>query len=691
MAKVLVFESDSALAAELKGDLEARGCEVKTVEDPAEGLAAASADKPDLILLTIELPKMNGFSVCNKLKRDKSLKGVPLILLSSDSTEETFEQHRRLRTRAEEYILKPIAFADLSKVIEKFVELTGGDDDEEEILIDDDIEFEDADIEEIDEEVEVIEEVEDEVDDEVDQFTEDAFDALLDDDSAESSAADQEEETSVGAGVAEEIEAAVLDEEAEDEIEMDEVEELKELEAEPESEAPAASTADAEAMASMPPSDAPPPPKVPKAPKAPNLSSAPPAGGSMRPGDARKLAQLEEQLAHTKASMEDLETQAKADSKALSAREAEVKKLNRDLDEAKANAAAAAKGGGTPKEFLDLREALNKKDKELLDQRDQLTHKDKELLTLRDGRLAADRIKADLDEKLLEVEKDLHEIETSLETSRADKEQAVKRGDDFKRKVEKLNSDVEAKAGELAEAKESAAQESATRDAKEASTRIEHQAALEKAAEDKETAIKAIKEAGAEAKANAVKEAEELAEADKADALKTAGEEAESAQATAVAERETELKKETDSKLAALHRANEDGMGKLKAEHEAALESLEAEIKERHEGVLKEHDDAHEATKADLTLTTETLDKVTSEKEEAEVSRDAKIASLEGELASAKQPASELEESLDSEKSKVRHAKTKWTDDQASLERAKDALAGALAQIEEAEARSIEA
>ena len=45
---------------------------------------------------------MNGFSVCNKLKRDPALKDVPLIIMSSESTEETFEQHRRLRTRAEE-------------------------------------------------------------------------------------------------------------------------------------------------------------------------------------------------------------------------------------------------------------------------------------------------------------------------------------------------------------------------------------------------------------------------------------------------------------------------------------------------------------------------------------------------------------------------------------------------------------
>src|SRR6478735_10984903 len=119
--KVLVFESDPSFAETLRTGLLKYGCEVSVVDDANSGLAAASRDKPDLILLTIELPRMNGFSVCNKLKRDPSLKEVPLIILSSDSTEETFEQHRRLRTHAEDYVHKPVTFADLLPRITKFI------------------------------------------------------------------------------------------------------------------------------------------------------------------------------------------------------------------------------------------------------------------------------------------------------------------------------------------------------------------------------------------------------------------------------------------------------------------------------------------------------------------------------------------------------------------------------------------
>src|SRR6478735_7543672 len=68
-------------------------------------------------------PRVNGFSVCNKLKRDAALKDVPLIIMSSDSTEETFEQHRRLRTRAEDYLHKPISFDALLARIQPFVKI----------------------------------------------------------------------------------------------------------------------------------------------------------------------------------------------------------------------------------------------------------------------------------------------------------------------------------------------------------------------------------------------------------------------------------------------------------------------------------------------------------------------------------------------------------------------------------------
>src|SRR4051812_18088606 len=137
MTKVLVFESDPSFAGELRTELGLLGATVQVVDDGNYGLQVAASDRPDLILLSIELPRMNGFSVCNKLKKDPQLKDVPLVIMSSDSSEETFEQHRKLRTRAEDYVHKPIAFGELLRHIRFFVALDAPAPDSEAIVIDD--------------------------------------------------------------------------------------------------------------------------------------------------------------------------------------------------------------------------------------------------------------------------------------------------------------------------------------------------------------------------------------------------------------------------------------------------------------------------------------------------------------------------------------------------------------------------
>src|SRR5262245_34551062 len=148
--KVLVFESDPAFAGELRTELSRLGLAAQVVDDGNAGLSAAASDKPDLILLSIELPRMNGFSVCNKLKKDPALKDVPLIIMSSESSDETFEQHRKLRTRAEDYVHKPIAVGELLEHMRPFVNLENGSGplsltDDAAIIIDDDIDLADVD------------------------------------------------------------------------------------------------------------------------------------------------------------------------------------------------------------------------------------------------------------------------------------------------------------------------------------------------------------------------------------------------------------------------------------------------------------------------------------------------------------------------------------------------------------------
>jgi len=126
MAKVLIIESDAAVARELGDALKGKGVEVQICADGTEGLDIAKKVHPGLIVLCVELSRGSGYSVCNKLKKDPELAAIPLILTSSQATDETFEQHKKLRTRAEEYIKKPYVLSDIVKLTAKYLKLTGG-------------------------------------------------------------------------------------------------------------------------------------------------------------------------------------------------------------------------------------------------------------------------------------------------------------------------------------------------------------------------------------------------------------------------------------------------------------------------------------------------------------------------------------------------------------------------------------
>jgi CheY-like chemotaxis protein len=104
---ILLIESDSPFAREMADALEARGFGVRVSGDGKEGLELARDLRPDAVVLCVELPRMSGYSVCNKLKKDEALRSIPLVVISAEATPETFEQHRKLKTRAEDYLIKP--------------------------------------------------------------------------------------------------------------------------------------------------------------------------------------------------------------------------------------------------------------------------------------------------------------------------------------------------------------------------------------------------------------------------------------------------------------------------------------------------------------------------------------------------------------------------------------------------------
>lgn len=140
---VLCIDPDSATVAELRRVLSPHGLRVESIPDGEEAIEWARPHHPSLIVLSVE-PRKIGYAICNKLKRSPTLRDVPLILVSAEETMATFEQHKKLKSRAEDYLLKPIDEAELLAKVERLVDLdaSGGvaddDADVEEIELADD-------------------------------------------------------------------------------------------------------------------------------------------------------------------------------------------------------------------------------------------------------------------------------------------------------------------------------------------------------------------------------------------------------------------------------------------------------------------------------------------------------------------------------------------------------------------------
>jgi CheY-like chemotaxis protein len=121
--KILLIESDVPFAEELTSALEARGLEVRSTGDGREGYELAKEWGADAIVLCVELPGMSGYVICQKLKKDEALKSIPLVITSAEATPETFEKHKTLKVRAEDYLLKPFSPTALIAALGAFIEM----------------------------------------------------------------------------------------------------------------------------------------------------------------------------------------------------------------------------------------------------------------------------------------------------------------------------------------------------------------------------------------------------------------------------------------------------------------------------------------------------------------------------------------------------------------------------------------
>ncbi len=113
--KILVVDDDRTITDLLKKYLEKNGYEVIAINEASEGLELAMTRKPDLIVLDVMMPIINGFNFCRLVKAEEDTRDIPIILLTSRNKMKDIEIG--LEMGAEAYLIKPLNIEELIKTI----------------------------------------------------------------------------------------------------------------------------------------------------------------------------------------------------------------------------------------------------------------------------------------------------------------------------------------------------------------------------------------------------------------------------------------------------------------------------------------------------------------------------------------------------------------------------------------------
>jgi DNA-binding response OmpR family regulator len=109
--KILVVDDEAVLVETIAYNLEQAGYQVTTAADGASALEVAHRESPDLILLDIMLPEMDGLEVCRQLRRDSTTASTPIIMLTAKGDE--IDKVVGLEVGADDYVTKPFGRREL--------------------------------------------------------------------------------------------------------------------------------------------------------------------------------------------------------------------------------------------------------------------------------------------------------------------------------------------------------------------------------------------------------------------------------------------------------------------------------------------------------------------------------------------------------------------------------------------------
>ena len=116
--KILIIDDEEDVVRVLTIRLEALGYKVISAADGLAGLEKVRSEKPDLALLDIMLPKLDGYKVCRMIKFDENLKNIPIIMLTAKAAD--LDRNLGRDVGANEYLTKPFDPDKLVALIQKY-------------------------------------------------------------------------------------------------------------------------------------------------------------------------------------------------------------------------------------------------------------------------------------------------------------------------------------------------------------------------------------------------------------------------------------------------------------------------------------------------------------------------------------------------------------------------------------------
>lgn len=116
---ILVVDDSAVVVEAVSEALIKDGFIVHTAADGIEALDVVKRHHVDLILLDIDMPRMNGYQLCKLLKRDGNFKHIPIIMLTAKSAET--DRIWGLKAGSDEYLIKPFNYSKVREIIKRFL------------------------------------------------------------------------------------------------------------------------------------------------------------------------------------------------------------------------------------------------------------------------------------------------------------------------------------------------------------------------------------------------------------------------------------------------------------------------------------------------------------------------------------------------------------------------------------------